>query len=52
MLLTSDQVFVGQWRDHFLLPQDSNTPRMHLNTPPCKTSTPVGAQMGAGASAI
>ncbi len=26
MPLTSDQLFVGQWRDSFLLPQDSNAP--------------------------
>ena len=43
-ILTLHQVFVVQWHDHFLLPQDSNTPRIHLNTPSCKTSTPMGAK--------
>lgn len=32
--LTSDSVFVGQWCSHFLLPQDSNEPKMHLTLRP------------------
>jgi len=47
---TLDHVFVGQWR--FLLPQNSNTPTMHLNTPRFQTNTPMGAQMGTSAFAI
>ncbi len=45
MLLTLDQVFVGQCR--FLLPQDSNAPTMCLTAPHFKTNTPMGAQIGA-----
>ena len=39
---TLDKVFVGQWRNRFLLPQNSNAPTKHLTTPHFKTNTPMG----------
>ncbi len=45
--LTLDQVFVGEWHNHFLLPQYSNAATLRLTTPHFKTNTPMGAQMGA-----
>ncbi len=49
---TLDQVLVGQWRSLFQLPQNSNMPTMHLNTPRFQTSIPMGAQMVVNAFAI
>jgi len=46
-VMTSDQVFVGQSRSGFLLPQDSNVPTMHLITPnlgPTHTGTQMGCK--------
>jgi len=50
--LTLEQVFVGQWRSRFQLPQNSNTPTVRLSTPRFQTSTHMGEQMGASAFAI
>lgn len=37
------QVSVGQWCNHFLLPQESSASTMHLTTRHFKANTPVGA---------
>lgn len=44
--LTSDQLFVGLWRCHFLMPQDSNPPSVSLTTPHFNFNRPRGAQVG------
>lgn len=49
MALTSHWGFVDQSHNHFLLPQDSNAPTMHLNTPHFKNTTPMDAYMGISA---
>jgi len=41
------RVFVGEWHSLLKLPQNSNAPTMHPNTPHFQTSTPVSEQMGA-----
>jgi len=43
--LTLDQVFVGQWRSLFKLPQNRNAPTIHLNRHRFQNSTPMGAQI-------